>query len=81
MSEVNANIDCINSGDLVTRVKLSLGKLSYHQLDDVSCSIERGNQVTLSGKLRSYYLKQIAQTIAQKVPGVVSVQNDILVMD
>lgn len=70
-----------SSNDLVTRVKLSLGKLSYHQLDGVDCHVENGDQITLSGNLRSYYLKQIAQAIALKVPGVRSVNNEILVME
>ena len=72
---------CDTTTDLVTRVKQSLGKLSYRQLDGVICSADERNQVTLSGKLQSYYLKQIAQTIAQKVPGVRLVRNNILVKD
>lgn len=67
--------------DLVTRVKLSLGRLSYHQLDAVSCSVESNDQITLTGQLHSYYLKQIAQAIAQKVPGVRTVNNQICVVD
>ncbi|MBT5017517.1 MAG: BON domain-containing protein [Planctomicrobium sp.] len=67
--------------DLVSKVRTSLGRLSYHQLNDVICSVDVDNHITLTGHLKSYYLKQIAQTIAVKVPGVEQVTNDILVME
>lgn len=67
--------------DLINSVRTSLGKLSYHQLDDVTCTLEEDNNVKLSGILHSHYLKQIAQTIAVKVPGVRHVTNEILVTE
>ncbi len=71
----------LSTNDLVSRVKHSLAKLSYRQLDGVDCTVESDDRVTLSGRLRSYYLKQIAQTIAIKVPGVKSVTNEITVKE
>jgi len=35
--------------------------------------------VTLSGRVRTYYLKQLAQTVAKSVSGVQSVKNEIVV--
>lgn len=67
-----------HSNDLTTRVRLSLNKLSYHQLDGVHCQVS-GGHVKLTGHLRSYYLKQIAQAIAMRVPGVMNVENEISV--
>lgn len=69
------------TSDLVSQVRDSLRKLSYHQLDDVECAVVSEDHVTLTGKLHSYYLKQIAQTIAIKVPGVRRVTNEILVTE
>lgn len=67
--------------DLVNNVRASLGRLSYQQLNDVDCSVDGNNNVTLTGNLKSYYLKQIAQAIAIKVPGVGQVNNQILVKE
>lgn len=69
------------SNELVNNVRASLGRLSYQQLNDVDCSVDGENNVTLTGSLKSYYLKQIAQAIAIKVPGVGQVNNQILVRD
>lgn len=65
--------------DLISKVRSSLGKLSYNQLDNVDCILEGTDHVKLTGQLKSYYLKQIAHTIALKVPGVRQVTNNILV--
>lgn len=70
---------CETTNDLIRKVELSLESHSYHQLNDVTCTAQAADQITLRGQLRSYYLKQIAQTIAQKVPGVRLVRNEILV--
>ncbi len=66
---------------LVTEVQNALSILSYRQLDQVECFAEKQGHVTLSGKLQSYYLKQIAQAIALKVPGVRQVTNKICIED
>ncbi len=67
--------------DLVSKVRGSLERLSYQQLNDVTCSSDGNNHITLTGHLKSYYLKSIAQTIAAKVPGVKQVTNEILVLE
>lgn len=64
---------------LIERVKSSFQGLGYPQLANVQCEAE-ASTIYLSGKLTSYYLKQIAQTIAIKVPGIRHVVNDIKVV-
>ena len=48
--------------NLADRVKLSFSRLGYCQLNGVEIDSD-GNHVVLFGKLDSYYLKQIAQTV------------------
>ncbi len=43
-------------------------------LHGVSCRIVDG-KVVLSGKVRSFYLKQLAQEILRKVDGIGSIEN------
>lgn len=61
---------------LERQVKNSFRGLGYPQLDRVECRVRRMT-VYLRGTLGSFYLKQIAQTIAVKVPGVHQVVNEI----
>lgn len=39
-----------------------------------------GDELVLSGNLNSFYLKQVAQSVAVKIPGVGSVRNEIVVI-
>lgn len=50
----------------------------YGELRHIACSAQEGC-VTLSGLLGSYWLKQMAQTEVQRVPGVAMVRNQIVV--
>lgn len=61
---------------LIERVKASFDGLGYPQLANVECHAQ-GSTIRLAGRLSSFYLKQIAQTIAIKIPGVRRVINDI----
>ena len=61
---------------IVEQIRALLAKLGYSQLNSIHCSAN-GNDVVLSGKLESFYLKQVAQTVAMKVPGVRNVRNEI----
>ena len=60
------------------RIRHSLSKLGYAQLNGITCKAS-GDQLLLTGELDSFYLKQVAQSVAIKVPGVRNVQNDIRV--
>jgi osmotically-inducible protein OsmY len=53
--------------------------VGYPQLFAISVSVH-GGQVTLDGEVPTYYLKQVAQTAALAVPGVESVENEIVVI-
>ena len=60
------------------RVAASLHSRGYTSLLRIECVAE-GDHVVLHGRLGSYYLKQVAQDVAMKVPGVARVTNHIQV--
>lgn len=64
---------------LEDRVRLSFERLGYPQLNAIKLTAN-GNVMLMTGKLNSFYLKQIAQTVAIKVPGISSVDNKIEVV-
>lgn len=53
---------------------------SYAQLKRIHCDFEKGVLV-LKGELPTYFLKQIAQSLATHAPGVRTISNRILVVD
>lgn len=57
----------------------SLGRLGYQQLSDIQCSTS-GDEIVLSGQLDSFYLKQVAQSVAINIPGINRVKNEIQVV-
>ena len=63
---------------LEDRVRISFEQLGYPQLNAIHCQAE-GDTMRLSGSLKSFYLKQVAQSVAVKTPGVRSVENQITV--
>lgn len=48
----------------------------YMALRDVACEM-RGSVLTLRGRVSSYYLKQLAQTLLQGIAEVLSVDNQL----
>jgi hypothetical protein len=52
----------------------------YWPLRQLVCHVD-GERVTLRGTVPSYYLKQLAQTLAAKAVGVGRVESDIDVRD
>jgi len=50
----------------------------YRELRQITCTAHEGC-VTLNGAVDSYWLKQLAQTEIQSVPGVELIQNKIVV--
>lgn len=65
-----------SSLSLEDRVRISFDQLGYSQLNAVQCRAD-GDSMLLTGKLKSFYLKQVAQSVAIKIPGVRSVRNEI----
>jgi osmotically-inducible protein OsmY len=64
---------------LEDRVRISFEQLGYPQLNAVKCNAT-GDLMLLTGKLNSFYLKQVAQSVAVKIPGVREVRNEIQVL-
>jgi len=48
----------------------------YPELRAVSCEFHEG-VLTLRGRVPSYYLKQMAQSLADRIPGVVELDNQL----
>ena len=66
----------ITTLSLEDRVRISFEQLGYPQLSAVKC-LAQGDQMLLTGTLSSFYLKQVAQSVAVKIPGVRDVRNEI----
>ncbi|MCA9108445.1 MAG: BON domain-containing protein [Planctomycetaceae bacterium] len=66
--------------EVADSVRRSFDALHYPELKQVTCAADHG-QITLQGRVRSYYLKQMAQEVAQRVPGVRRVMNNVQVGD
>lgn len=64
--------------EIASRLRRTLNCLGYAQLNRVHCRIE-GDEIVLLGELNSFYLKQVAQSVALKMPGVRNVRNEIVV--
>jgi hypothetical protein len=64
--------------DLRAEAEERLRRSGYLALRDVTCDASAG-QVSLGGRLPSYYLKQLAQSIIGDIVGVTSVHNEIVV--
>lgn len=58
------------------RVAASLHARGYPSLNRIQCDAD-GDHVVLRGALGSFFLKQVAQDVAMKVPGVAQVTNQI----
>lgn len=64
---------------LVERVSEALDRCGYGQLRRVRVTVRPTGRVQLEGRVSSFYLKQVAQTAALSVPGVMRVNNDLQV--
>lgn len=65
-----------SSASVVDSVRISFEKVGYPQLSAVECVIEEG-QIRLTGVLNSFYLKQVAQSVAMKASGIRLIDNQI----
>jgi hyperosmotically inducible protein len=69
-----------NAPDLTNRVRHELVMLPYYTIfDDLSFRVD-GNTVTLLGEVRRPVLKDDAQRVVQRIPGVSAVVNNIKVL-
>ena len=80
MNNLNSQTTSSQSPDqfLEELVRDSFEQLGYPQLTAVKCTAD-GDKMLLTGALSSFYLKQVAQSVAVKIPGVREVQNEIKV--
>jgi osmotically-inducible protein OsmY len=62
------------------RVRRALQQCGYHDLCGLHCEDDDGVLV-LRGQVGSYYLKQIAQTVAARVPGIERIDNQLNVLE
>lgn len=62
------------------RVRQVLAKSPYLPLRDLQCDYDAG-VVSLRGKVPTFYLKQLAQTLMQRIAGVEQVANRIEVVE
>jgi osmotically-inducible protein OsmY len=69
----------LQDAELGERVLAALRESGRLPLKVVSVVADRFGQVLLSGDLSTYFLKQAAQTIVARVPGVVAIDNAIRV--
>jgi osmotically-inducible protein OsmY len=77
---VGSSSDGSRSGDeIALAAASSLRAGPYPVLRNISCRCESG-QLTLTGAVGSFYLKQIAQTIVARVPGVGRIDNRLEVL-
>ena len=73
------SVESSKSNDQCELAKSAFREIGYQQLNSITCEM-KGDELVLSGNLNSFYLKQVAQSVAVKIPGVGSVRNEIVVI-
>jgi hypothetical protein len=79
LSSTSLRKDCFSEDDVSYRVRLTLnqcGPPAFHDLD----VCEENGAIVLSGRLPSFYLKQLVQTVAGSVDGVRRLDNRVEVV-
>jgi osmotically-inducible protein OsmY len=64
---------------LAERVQGTLRSTGYRELGNTDVTVQTG-VVKLTGRVSSYFLKQLAQTAVQGVTGIQRIQNDLVVL-
>lgn len=59
-------------------LRIALERSGYGELRQIGFNVEE-SRVRLTGRVSSYFLKQLAQTSVQRVPGVQDVRNELTV--
>ena len=68
----------LDDRSLEEQVRCRLDQSGYAAMRSIACRVEEGC-IRLSGRTRSYYLKQMAQELARSTPGAGPIANEILV--
>lgn len=67
------------SGEFLREIEGELHRCGYLDVHGLFCEFDQG-VLTLGGRVSSYYLKQIAQTVALKrLQGTVAIRNELVV--
>jgi hypothetical protein len=75
----NVDFRCSRAVRVVDQAQARLGRSAYPIVRNVVCSYDNGTLV-LTGRVSSYYLKQIAQTVIQTIDGVDRIMNELEVI-
>jgi osmotically-inducible protein OsmY len=62
--------------EIAETARAALRRSAYVELREVRCDFS-GGVLTLTGRVPSYHLKQLAQVAVAAVPGVVAVDNHV----
>ena len=68
----NKKLICLDA--LEQELRESFEQLGYPQLQAITCSV-KDETLQLTGRLDSFYLKQVAQSVAMRIAGPHFVQN------
>jgi osmotically-inducible protein OsmY len=71
---------CLEDLRLAERIERALRATGYSALRDIKITVHI-QVVILEGRVPSFHMKQIAQSLAQSVPGTTRVQNDLKVVE
>ena len=75
-THVNPNTHTATSDRVVEDLERRFRQSTYCPIRNLKCDFHEG-VLTIRGRLPSYYLKQVAQTIARNVDGVEEVVNRV----
>ena len=73
---MNKPIEESESVSVEALARKAFDQIGYQQLNAVECVVV-DEEIILRGILDSFYLKQVAQSVAVKIPGVRTVKNEI----
>ena len=65
--------------EIAETARATLRRSAYFELRNLSCDFS-GGVLTLTGRVPSYHLKQLAQTAVADLPGVVEIDNHVEVV-
>jgi hypothetical protein len=83
-SRANSDAPCRESGktDVLSRIRAQLEQHPHFRGRTSLFTIEWvGETLVLSGRVPTYYLKQLLQEAVRKMPGVAAIDNRVCVMD
>lgn len=78
-SPANRHMEATAEHALIDAVHLALRATGYLSLRNLNVKVDSGS-VRLQGTVRTYYLKQLAQSAVKQVPGIGRIANDVEVV-